>query len=1066
MIAKRIKALAMGILMTCAAVFSSICMTQEASAADREIAAMSAPAYLSNVRPQSSTVVTLDEKYNNLTGRELLRQSIYYDMQAQMDAIIYFMSETAAVFSEENGFKYDITTEYTAFDYGSNYGKRKRLSFGSIPYDGIHSDDSKYTTAEVDISNLMDVSNLILFPHWGEMFNVLGLLDCSKPDVSSVDDLRKRIAYCTRSNESELSMYLKKGQSHYYLNFNVGNMMYSLQYDITTGTDAIEGTNLSKMLLEMRKNVLCELLQACAPYSYIVYEQKSELDELGTVSTASLNALTMQDVEARYLVHPLIGIIPIEYCISYSNYAGGLGAEKSDTATGIRKILNAYAKEKNANYAVYKGGDKVNASDANKSSWFTTSDYGLASYYLALNDTNKAAFETYFTEDEPWVLLGGNVSSSDPSSKSLGYGTSIQLVMQKDSVNYYCLGLYMPWSYVTWLGNFYWFGANSGKLVVNSEKLETFSDGVAQPNTQIVSKETVVLNTILPVTYVQEWKRTQVSGIYEMTALEASETQTLLSQYSFIKNKNGLTTSTKAYETKDLSTYVNGVQGNITRRINASGGSTVNANKQGEVLINDYAGEIDWDNTDFFTVNSEDELEEPDLDDPLNRRASTIIDANLKREDADIYLDTLTGYYYAPALTYYKEAQDVNTQGFLRRSFLPGYYYGEYHYIIAPYEWSNLLFYNLSPVGTVPYILQSYCIPYMKVSDSQQVRAADMYTLETSLSCLNTTANYSNFKIDGDTQVTKQVNKIKGTVIIPKVYAEYLCMEYKIELTNVETPGQGQGGGHYSGTVYSIDLKQYVPTGRNVTMQIDNVASVDMLSANSVFTYDSVAATDAIGVYFSSSGKVRLEGSSNLQMQVRFVDGSPVLLLHNDYYAQSGLLRWLQTENAGNILAASVDKTGYTASTLYSALISKDISFGVDVNTDTLSRYAQIEEELKLARDGSILDMILNVISFVGILFVVYGVFLVLAYILDISNSFTELSLLKLITFGGCEPVWNKEDLNRMGVAQGKTRYVTLKDVILRWAICMLVGITLFSASKVYVGIMTVYYTVLEWLGF
>lgn len=1066
MIAKRIKALAMGIWVACTAVFSSICMTREASAADREIAAMSAPAYLSNIRPQASTVVTLDDKYNNLTGRELLRQSIYYDMQAQMDAIMYFMRETAAVFSEDNGFKYDITTEYTAFDYGSNYGKRKRLSFGGIPYDGEHADDSRYTTAEVDTANIMDVSNLILFPHWGEMFNVLGLLDCSTPDVSSVADLSKRIAYCTRSNESDLSLYLKKGQSHYYLNFNVGNMMYSLQYDITTGTDAVEGANLSKMLLEMRKDVLCELLQACAPYSYLVYEQKSEPGELGTVSTAALNTLTMKDVEARYLVHPLIGIIPVECCSSYSSYAGGFGAEKSDVAAGIRKILNAYAKEKNANYAIYEGGGKVKSSDANKTSWFTISDYGLASYYLAKNDTNKAAFEAYFTMDEPWVLLGGNVSSSDPSSKTLGYGTSIQLVMQKDSVNYYCLGLYMPWSYVTWVGNFYWFGANSGKLTVGNEKLEPFSAGVAQPNTQVVSKETVVLNTILPVTYVQEWKRTQVSGIYELlTPASSTEQASLMSQYSFIKDKTGLTTSTNAYETSGLSTYVSGVQGNIMRRVNSVGGSTLNVDKKGEVLVNDYEGEIDWDNTAFFSLKSEDELEKSDMDDPLNRRAAAIVDADLRLENADIYLDTLTGYYYAPALVYYKEAQDVNTQGFLRRSFVLGYYYGEYHYVIAPYEWSNILYYNLSPTGTVPYVLQAYCIPYMRVSDSQQVRATDMYTLETTLGCLNTTNNYYDFKGDGDTQVTKKVNKIKGTVIVPKVYAEYLCLEYKIELTNVEAPMPGQGT-HYTGSVYSIDLKQYVPTGRNVTMQIDNVASVDMLSANSVFTYDSVAATDAIGTYFSSSGKVRLEGNSNLKMQVRFVNGSPVLLLHSDYYAQSGLLRWLQTENAGNILAASVDKTGYTASTLYSALISRDISFGVDVSTDTLSRYAQIEEELKLARDGSILDTILNVISFIGILFVVYGVFLVLAYILDISNSFTELSLLKLITFGGCESIWNKEDLNRMGVAQGKTRYVTLKDVILRWALCMLVGITLFSASRVYIGIMTVYYTILEWLGF
>ena len=85
---------------------------------------------------------------------------------------------------------------------------------------------------------------------------------------------------------------------------------------------------------------------------------------------------------------------------------------------------------------------------------------------------------------------------------------------------------------------------------------------------------------------------------------------------------------------------------------------------------------------------------------------------------------------------------------------------------------------------------------------------------------------------------------------------------------------------------------------------------------------------------------------------------------------------------------------------------------------------------------------------------------------MDIFNTFANISILGIITFGGLKAVTNAKDLDGLPLdATQKKKYVTRNGVLVRFLIGSLLGVILFSSSHIYIWMMTVYYKLMELFG-
>lgn len=100
---------------------------------------------------------------------------------------------------------------------------------------------------------------------------------------------------------------------------------------------------------------------------------------------------------------------------------------------------------------------------------------------------------------------------------------------------------------------------------------------------------------------------------------------------------------------------------------------------------------------------------------------------------------------------------------------------------------------------------------------------------------------------------------------------------------------------------------------------------------------------------------------------------------------------------------------------------------------------------------SKIIDLIM---SLGGYLVMLYGIFIVIAYLFDRTNQFLDVSLLGIFSFGK----WRIAEEEDVGVKHGKV-YLTAKGLAVRVVVIEVVGVVL--ASKVILAIMGI---VMEWL--
>lgn len=273
-----------------------------------------------------------------------------------------------------------------------------------------------------------------------------------------------------------------------------------------------------------------------------------------------------------------------------------------------------------------------------------------------------------------------------------------------------------------------------------------------------------------------------------------------------------------------------------------------------------------------------------------------------------------------------------------------------------------------------------------------------------------------------------------------------------------------------SNTVASnIVLSTVVPvtTGRSLSFKLDNLKSVDMLSGNQAVIYNKAAASDAIGSHYSQN-KISLSNASseNITYKATATPEGIALYAGSSSYNSSGLLNWLQTSYASEYMSKYSTSTNVTASELYNRLTSKDISFSNAKNKDLITRYMEIEQELKAKTETGVLHIVFTIVSLMGILVLIYAILLVLAYFFDIFNVFSDISILYLITFGGCRAVTNIKDIERFGLPKDtKYKYLSLRGILVRWCICTVLGMALLSSSQIYSWVMLLYYNLSGFFG-
>lgn len=278
-------------------------------------------------------------------------------------------------------------------------------------------------------------------------------------------------------------------------------------------------------------------------------------------------------------------------------------------------------------------------------------------------------------------------------------------------------------------------------------------------------------------------------------------------------------------------------------------------------------------------------------------------------------------------------------------------------------------------------------------------------------------------------------------LIIPSIYME--C----IDITSSETVNDPVSWADVVTTNY-----QLIGTGRKVIFDLTKTDTMNLLETDGTVKFAESGEPTA-GVYYNTGGRLLTSDKKNIKMEIRMLADGPAIVLSEAYLEQSNILSWLETSQAGTYLSGNAKITGFTADKLYQHLISKGIALGGTITANDDERLDEIRDELAHSKQGDIVGTVCKILSFVGILVMVYACLLVICFYIDIFNTMMNFSLLNLITFGGYKAIAKKSDLEDLGITDPKEqkRYVDRFSIIGLWALAMGLGLLLFGSNQMFV---------------
>lgn len=801
-----------------------------------------------------------------------------------------------------------------------------------------------------------------------------------------------------------------------YLVFSVNGAMYSLILDSVGGTgDKIFGT------MTLQEALRLSFFECFTPYTVCIYSPRVDTGleyELASLGATSLTNLTTENVFLDYIVHPILGVIPVE-----GNFSSP------------RTVYLSYAQ----NEELYKGDTRVLAnviySPLKMGSIFGDYDNLIGSYDYKF-----------------WMLMHG-VQDDDVYAK---------ITVKDDTL--------LP---VAPYG-----------LVIRSE--------TAQPFTY--------LYLLVPVAYVRGWVPTNTYGLYSMY------------NRTYERVENG------EIVVKDVTPYSSALTYfNFEQKDGCVGRVTLsdmdNINRLDVALRLSYL-EIYRDDMLGAAITTEQAVSYGAMGLSLRDNVQIVARPQIR---SIVYLNIHDGYYYRVnnEMMYLQSSTDGKGFGHYQILDSEGQDVYKYHSsnnlkwsvtledlmdetkgyqivdksndsVITVEEWlaraekagrfSRLLYNYAVGSSKKPFssdIVFSYTklnkaetsFKFLIASSNPNYRAyfSEIDTKQGGTATVmnsygvSTKAEYDNY---GNPDFVPEANYLQLAHCEERHLVAIPCSVYEsISVTDVE---EHEG---VLGSIVKRKVNTYVETGRRINIDYTGSNAIDMTLQGQAFQYANNNTTQAQGVFYNRYGRISTakDPTDNLLMhEMRFFldSGHPTLVLSNAYVEQSGLLVWLQTSDAAQFMTQYTKETGYSAGTLYTRLTTSGVNFGFGVDSgDNIDRLLEIEDELHLRKELNIQSGVFVALSLVGILLIAYAACLVVAYYLDIFNTFASISILNIITFGGCRAVHTKQELLDMGITDAKQRrkYITLSGILVRWAVCTLFGILLFSSSKVFIWAVMIY---------
>ena len=128
-------------------------------------------------------------------------------------------------------------------------------------------------------------------------------------------------------------------------------------------------------------------------------------------------------------------------------------------------------------------------------------------------------------------------------------------------------------------------------------------------------------------------------------------------------------------------------------------------------------------------------------------------------------------------------------------------------------------------------------------------------------------------------------------------------------------------------------------------------------------------------------------------------------------------------------------------------------------------RLEEIRKELEENKKTGWLSFITVPTIIFGVLLILYGILLVVAYWIDVFNNFGDFSFLHYLTFKKVYPVMNEEDKQYANCASTNVKYVTKKWVFTTFAICVIIGALFISYMDLLQLLLNVYLWVINTIG-
>lgn len=216
------------------------------------------------------------------------------------------------------------------------------------------------------------------------------------------------------------------------------------------------------------------------------------------------------------------------------------------------------------------------------------------------------------------------------------------------------------------------------------------------------------------------------------------------------------------------------------------------------------------------------------------------------------------------------------------------------------------------------------------------------------------------------------------------------------------------------------------------------------------------------GVYFLTGfGKFFDKTSSTSGENEGDSEGSRYMfyiIRNNKYIQDESLVNWLKSDSAASLSHVKNEE-----------LLSKILGdFTPNLDKLTYADWLEIQKiKRNLQHDKDMwLVRVINVTSLVfGVFLIIFAILFMMAYWIDVFNTFTDFSILQFVSFGNLYPITDDSTLPYLIETKGETKFVKFKDVLILAIIMMALGILFMNTDKVIELIVNIYNYVMYIFG-